>query len=101
MNDLNTMFYICAKTVESSLGVKLKKKIKTDKNNKPKWKTNIKKEIETMRGEILMLSEIERNKDPKTRKARKVIRKYKITSANDIPSINEELMQIMPVKAQS
>ena len=54
-----------------------------------------------MRGEILMLSEIERNKDPKTRKARKVIRKYKITSANDIPSINEELMQIMPVKAQS
>ena len=101
MNDLNTMFYICAKTVESSLGVKLKKKIKPDKNNKPKWKTNIKKEIETMRGEILMLSEIERNKDPNTRKARKVIRKYKITSANDIPSIKEELMQIMPVKAQS
>ena len=52
MNDLNTMLYICAKTVESSLGVKLKKKIKPDKNNKPKWKTNIKKEIETMRRDI-------------------------------------------------
>ena len=48
-----------------------------------------------MRGEMLILSEIERNKDPKTRKARKVIRKYKITSANDIPSIKDELKQEM------
>ena len=30
-----------------------------------------------------ILSEIETNKDSKTRKARKVIRKYKITSPND------------------
>ena len=34
-----------------------------------------------MREEMLILREIERNKDPKTRKARKFIRKYKITSA--------------------
>ena len=34
---------------------------------------NIAKEIETMRGEILILSEIETNKDSKTRKVRKVI----------------------------
>ena len=53
-----------------------------------------------MRGEMSILSEIERNKDPKTRKARKVIRKYKITSTNDIRSIQEELKQKMQVKAQ-
>ena len=46
-----------------------------------------------MRGEMSILSEIERNKDPKTRKAKKVIRKYKIANVIDIPSIKEELKQ--------
>ena len=53
-----------------------------------------------MRGEMSILSEIERDKDPKTRKTRGVIRKYKITSANDIPSIKEELKQKMQIKEQ-
>ena len=43
-----------------------------------------------MRGKTSILSEIERNNDPKTRKA----------SANVIPSIKEELKQKMQVKAQ-
>ena len=43
-----------------------------------------KKQSETMRGEMSIFSEIERNKDPKTRKARKDIRKYKITNAKNI-----------------
>ena len=53
-----------------------------------------------MRGEMSILSEIGRNKDPKTRKARNVIRKYKITNVIDIPSIKEELKQKIQVKAQ-
>ena len=72
MNDVNTMLYARAKTVESKLRFKPKKKRKPDKNKKPKWKTNIEKKIENMRGEMSILSEIERNKDSKTRKARKV-----------------------------
>ena len=87
MNDVNAMLYGCAKTVESKFGAKLKKTRKSDKSEKPKWKINIEQEVDKMRGEMSILSEIERSKDPKTRKARKVIRKYKITSANDIPSI--------------
>ena len=87
MNDINAMLHACEKTVESKFEVKLKKPRKSDKNEKPKLKINIEQEIEMMRGEMSILSEIERNKDPKTRKARKAIRKYKITSANDIPSI--------------
>ena len=100
MNDVNAILYACAKTVESKLGVKPEKKRNTDKNKKPKWKIDIEQEIEMMRGEMLVLSEIERNKDPKTRKARKVIRKYKITNVIDIPSIKEELKQKIQVKAQ-
>ena len=45
-------------------------------------------------------SEIGRNKDPKTRKARKVTRKYKITNAIDIPGMKQELKQKVQVKAQ-
>ena len=40
-----------------------------------------------------ILSKTERNKDPKTREARKVIRKCKITGANEIPSIKEKTKQ--------
>ena len=47
-----------------------------------------------------ILSEIERNKDPKTRKARKVIRKYKILNVIDIPSIKEELKQKVQIRVQ-
>ena len=93
MNDVNTMLYACAKTVESKPGVKTNKKRKPDKNKELKWKINIEKQIETMREKISILSEIEKNKYPKARKTRKVIRKYKITSAIDISSIKEELKQ--------
>ena len=53
-----------------------------------------------MKGEMSILHKIERNKDPKTRKARKVRRKYKIPNFIDIPSIKEELKQKIQVKAQ-
>ena len=69
MNDVNTMLYACARTVESKIGVKPKKKRKLDKNKKSKWKSNIEKEIELMRGEMSIINEIERNKHPKTRKS--------------------------------
>ena len=58
------------KTVEYKLVVKLKKKWKPEKKNtkKTRWKINTEKEIETMRGEMSILNEIKRNKDPDTRK---------------------------------
>ena len=67
MNNVNTMLYACAKIIESKLQVKPKKKTKPDKNKKPKRKIYVEKEIETMRGEMLIVSEIERNKNRKTR----------------------------------
>ena len=93
MNDVNTMLYACAKAVKSKLRVKLKEKRKPGKYKIPKWQTNAEEEIQRMRREMSILSETKRDKDPKTRKARKVIRKYKITSDNDIPNIKEELKE--------
>ena len=68
MNDVSTMLYACSKTIVSKLGVKPKKRRKPDKNKNPKRKINIEKEIETMKGEMSIFSEIARNKDPKTKK---------------------------------
>ena len=45
MIDVNTMLFACAKTVESKLGVKLKKKRKPERNKKPRWKINTEKQI--------------------------------------------------------
>ena len=51
-----------------------------------------------MRGEMSILSEIQINENPKTRKAKKVIEKYKITNAIETPSIKQELKQNKQVK---
>ena len=84
-----------------NLNLELNRKSKNmAKIEKPKWKINIEKEIETMRVEMSILIKIERNKYLKTRKTKKLMRKYKITSANDIPSIKEELKEKVKVKAQ-
>ena len=48
----------------------------------------------------MILRETERKEDPKTRKARKFIRKYKITNAIDIPSIKEEPKQKIQAKTK-
>ena len=77
IKDVHTLLYPCTKAVESKLGVrpKRKKKLtkrKNKKKNKTKWKINIQMEVETLRGRMLILRKIERNKDPKTRKDRKV-----------------------------
>ena len=100
MNDVNIKLHASEKTVESKFKVKSKKKGKPDKIKKPKWQIHIEKKIETMTREMPIFSKLGRNKNLKTRKARKVIRKYKITNAIDIPSIKEELKQKIQVKAQ-
>ena len=68
----------CCMVVQKQLNLNLelnqKSKKKSDKNKKSKWKINIEKELETIRAEMSILSETERNKDLKTRKASKVIR---------------------------
>ena len=78
MNDVNTILYACAKTVESKFGVKPKKKRKPDKNKKPKWNINIEKEIETMRGEMSILKY--RSKNKKSQERYKKVQNHKCPS---------------------
>ena len=83
------MLIQCCMLVQKQLNLNFelnqKRKENLVKTKKTRWKFIIEMEIKTMRGQVLILSETERNKDPKTRKARMVIRKYTITSAINIP----------------
>jgi len=60
----------------------------------------IEKEIENFRREISILDELQKDNGKQSRKARKVIRKYKILSKEQIRTIKEELKQKLQVKAQ-
>ena len=62
------MLIKCCMFVQKQLNLNLelnrkRKESLTKIKKKPKWKINIEKKIETMSGEMLILSEIERNKD--------------------------------------
>ena len=72
------MLLPCCMLVQKQLNLKLNLKENLIKIKKPKGEVNIEKEIKTTRGEMSMLSEIERNRDPKTRKARKFISYKKV-----------------------
>lgn len=62
------MLYASRKIVKYKYWVKPKKERKPDKKTQS-TKINIEKEIETMRGEMSILSKIERNKDPKNKES--------------------------------
>jgi len=60
LTDLNTVLHANATTLETRLGIKTKKKKKSNSHKNPRWKVKIEKEIESMRSEISILTEMGR-----------------------------------------
>ena len=101
LTKLNELIYATGKVLQKRCGVKHKRKQNSvRKPNKPKWQVKIDKEIENLRKEISLLEELQKDKEIRSGKARKVIRKYRIESNDKIPAIKEELKQKLQVKAQ-
>ena len=101
LTELNELIYATGKVLQKRCGVKHKRKQNSvRKPNKPKWQVKIDKEIENLRKEISLLEELQKDKEIRSGKARKVIRKYRIESNDKIPAIKEELKQRVQVKAQ-
>jgi len=92
--------YATGRVLQAKCGIKLRKKETKKKPRKAKWQVKIEKEIENFRREISILDELQKDNGKQSRKARKVIRKYKILSKEQIPTIKEELKQKLQVKAQ-
>ena len=64
--------------------IKTKRKKKTCRRKKPMWKEKIKREIEHVRGELSILSELQRGLNVKGRACKTLKRRYKINKDNII-----------------
>ena len=100
LTELNELIYATGRVLQAKCGIKSRKKKTKRKPSKAKWQVKIEKEIENFRREISILEELQKDSGEKSGKARKVIRKYKILSKEQIPTIKEEPKQKLQVKAQ-
>ena len=64
--------------------IKTKKKMKTCRRKKLMWKEKIEREIDHMRGELSILSELQRGLNVKGRACKTLKRRYKINKDNII-----------------
>ena len=93
--------YAASLAATKKMGIKLKKKAaKRNAQQQPKWKEQMTKEIEMLRGELSILDELSKGNIIKTRTARKVKRKYKLFDMDEIVKSKELLKQKLQVKAQ-
>lgn len=102
LTELNQLIYSTSKVLQEKCGIRNRRKRSKTKRQippKPKWKKRIEKEIENFRKEISILEELQKS-TIKSRKARQVIRKYRVENKDQIPAIKEELKQKLQVKAQ-
>ena len=79
--------------------MKTKKKKNPNRRKKPIWKEKIERETEHKRGELSILTELQKGINVKGRACRTLKRKYKINKDNVI-IINETVKQKMQLNAQ-
>ena len=99
LTEVNELFYSSALVVSDTLGIKARSKPQK-KPKVPMWKRQIEKDIQKIRGEISILSEILKGSSVKERKRRALARKYKIKSNDDILPVIEKLKQQLLAKSQ-
>ena len=79
--------------------MKTKKKKNPHRQKKPMWKEKIEREIEHMRGELLILNKLQRGINVKRRACRTLKRKYKTNKVNII-IIKDTAKQKMQLKSK-
>ena len=101
-NDLTSLKHFIYATLLAATK-KMKKKKAPIKNvqKQPKWKERMTKEIKMLRGGLSILHELSKRNIIKTRKARKVKRKYKLFDMNEILKSKELVKQKLQVKTGS
>ena len=98
---LSELLHSAGKVLQEKCDIKLQKKKRNTRGmTKQKWQLKIEKEIETFRREISLCEELQKKKGIRSGNAKEIMRKCKIVSKSQIPSIKEELKQKLQVKAQ-
>ena len=99
ITEINELIYATATVVTEMKGVKVKKQRKPNRRQ-PAWKERIENEINSMRGDLSLLTELTRDSRISERKRRKIMRRYKIKEERDINTEKEKLKQKIQAKAQ-
>ena len=68
---MNELTYSIAKAITERCGMKKKNRNRTS-HKQPAWKSKIQKEIESFRGELLLLEDLSKGINVKTRKGQKL-----------------------------
>ena len=97
MNEYNELVYATAKVVTELCSPKKKRKVNA--RNKPSWKQKIQKEIEHLRRELSILSELEKSINVKGKMCRNLMRKYKLNKEN-ITRVKVTVKQRMQLNTQ-
>ena len=97
MNEYTELVYATANIVTELCSPKRKRKVNARK--KPSWKQKMEKEIERLRGELSMLSELDSGINVKGKICRNSKRKYKLNEENRI-RMKETVKQRIQLKAR-
>ena len=96
LNELSNLIYATAKLVTDECTGS--KKRKDNERRKPIWKEKIEKEIEQIREDLSIISELQTGINVKGRKFRKMSKIYKLTKEHIAP-VKERIKQKMQLKA--
>ena len=97
LTELNELIYSTALAITEALGLKTKTR---KKKKKFTWKDKIKKEIEKLRSQLSILTEMKNNNNVKKNKIDKIKKQLDIQKDSDIPTATERLKQCIQAKAQ-
>ena len=100
ITNLNNLIYATAKAATKAMGIDLTRKRKNNRRSQPRWKMRISKEVESLRRELSILTELEKGINVRTRQGRNVRRKYDFSNSNDILIAKEILKQKISLKSQ-
>ena len=102
LNEINQLLYATGFVISGRVGRIPKQRRRRTLHAKPNWQIRIEKQVEKMRGEMSLMTEMlkEEKNSKRSRKRNGITKKYKIKTREDLKTIIEILKMKIQAKAQ-
>ena len=102
LNEINQLLYATAFLISDKVGNTPKQRKRRTLQAKPKWQVRIEKQVEKMRGELSLLTEMLKENDhqKKSKKRSGIKKRYNVKTKEDMETIRESLKMKIQAKAQ-
>ena len=102
LNEINQLLYATGFVISGRVGRIPKQRKRRNLHAKPNWQIRIEKQVEKMRGELSLMTEMlkDENNSKRSRKRNGITKKYKIKTREDLKTIMEILKMKIQAKAQ-